>query len=148
MKRLLLVLFLIASPVWAIDPADMLSDPSLEARAVTLDKEIRCVQCRSEAIASSNADWARDARLKVRELLLEGASDGDVKSYFLERYGEYVLLKPSKGGSNLILWFAGPMMLILALGGGGLYLRRRGDAAVPETLSTDEQARLKDILDS
>lgn len=148
MKRLLLILCLFTSPVWAIDPADMLSDPNLEARAVTLDNEIRCVQCRSEAIASSNADWARDARLKVRELLDNGASDDDVKSYFLERYGEYVLLNPTKGGSNLILWLAGPLMLILALGGGGLYLRRRGDAAVPEQLSEDEQARLKDILGS
>lgn len=146
MKRLFLILCLLASPVWAIDPADMLSDPVLEARAVALDNEIRCVQCRSEAIASSNADWARDARLQVRELLLTGATDNEVKDFFLERYGEYVLLKPTKGGSNLLLWFAGPLMLFVALGSCGIYLRRRGKANAPQELSTLEQERLKDIL--
>ncbi len=146
MKQLVLILLLLAGPVWAIDPADMLQDVALEDRARALDLEIRCVKCQSEAIASSNADWARDARLMVRELLTQGASDPEVKAFFLARYGDFVLMDPPKSGTNLILWAAGPMMLFAALGIGGIYLRRRGKAPAPQALSEQEKSRLDEIL--
>ena len=146
MKRLVLILLLLCGPAWAIDPADMLQDVALENRARALDLEIRCVKCQSEAIASSNADWARDARLMVRDLLSEGASDPEVKAFFQARYGDFVLMDPPKSGTNLILWAAGPMMLFMALGIGGLYLRRRGQGSAPQALSDQEKARLDEIL--
>jgi len=146
MKRLLLILCLLATPVWAISPADMLQDTALEARARLLDDELRCVKCQSESIGSSNAEWARDARLMVRELVLDGASDAEVKVFFQERYGDFVLMDPPKTGSNLILWVAGPLVFLLALLGGGGYLRARGQAADPDALDAGETARLKEIL--
>ena len=146
MKRLILIFCLLAAPVWAIDPSDMLQDPVLEERARLLDQELRCVKCQSESIASSNADWSRDARLMVRELLLEGSSDAGVKSFFHERYGDFVLMDPPKTGINLILWIAGPGMLLLALILGWNYLRKRGQGTAPADLSPQERARLDDIL--
>ena len=148
LRALLLALALaVAGPAAAVEPSEMLADPALEARAQALDHELRCVKCRSESIASSGADWARDARIMVRELLSDGASDAEVKAFFVDRYGDYVLMTPRAEGENLLLWAAGPLML---LGGGAvavMALRRRRTAA-PEDLSDDERRRLDEILNS
>lgn len=150
MMRAVLLCLVLAMPAWALDPKEMLADPALEARARALDHIIRCVKCQSEAVASSNASWAQDARRTIRELIEGGASDAEVKAWFVERYGEFVLMEPDKSGSNLLLWAAGPLMLILALGMGAVYLRgrSRASAASPdiEGLSAEEQARLREIL--
>ncbi|MCB2135807.1 MAG: cytochrome c-type biogenesis protein CcmH, partial [Rhodobacteraceae bacterium] len=105
--------------------------------------------CRNENIDDSNAELARDLRLLVRERLVAGDSDDEVIAYLVDRYGEYVLLSPATSGANLLLWIAGPGMLILALGAAGLYLRRRqrADEVVAEPLSAAEEARLREILD-
>ncbi len=145
---ILLCLCLFAVPVLAVEPEEMLQDPQLEARAQVLDEKIRCVKCRSEVIASSNAEWAADARIMVRELLADGASDQDVLDFFVARYGEYVLMTPQPTGSNLFLWLAGPLMLMLGGGLATVYLRRRSsvDATVEVTLDDEEEARLKEIM--
>lgn len=149
MKRLVLILVFMASTIWAVEPEEMLSNPVLEARAQGLDRELRCVQCRSEAIASSNAAWASDARIMVRELVESGSTDEEVKAFFVQRYGEVVLMQPNSQGSNALLWAAGPLMLLLASIMGFLYIRGRSKgAARPEaTLSPQEQERLRQILD-
>lgn len=148
MIRVLLLWLAMAAPAFAIDPKDMLADPALEARAQALDEELRCVRCRSENIASSNADWARDARLVVRELVSGGASDAEVRAFFVDRYGEVVLMRPTAEGVNLLLWGAGPLMLLLALGLSAAYMRRRARLPEPsEALSDAEKARIDELLD-
>ncbi len=148
MKRLIAILCLIAAPVWAVEPDEILDDPELEARARVLSKDLRCLVCQNESIDESNADLARDLRILVRERLVEGDSNEEALDYIVGRYGEFVLLRPQTGGSNLLLWGAGPVMLLLALIGGGVYLRRR--ATSPTTaeagLSDEEQTRLDQIL--
>jgi len=104
--------------------------------------------CRNENIDDSHAELARDLRLLVRERLVEGDSDAQVIDFVVARYGEYVLLNPTSQGANLLLWIAGPAML---LGGGvvaALYLRRRRGMAEPgsNTLSEAEEVQLAKIL--
>lgn len=149
MRRLVVIFLLLASSVWAVEPEEMLADPVLEERAQGLDRALRCVQCRSEAIASSNAAWASDARIMVRELLSEGATDDEVKAFFVTRYGEVVLMQPNGQGGNLVLWAAGPLMLLLAALMGWLYVRGRSRATtVQETaLSEQEQGRVRQIME-
>ena len=148
MRWLVLVICLISAPAFAVQPDEILDDPVLEERARELSKGLRCLVCRNENIDESNADLARDLRVLVRERLVAGDSDAEVIAYLVDRYGEYVLLQPTASGENLILWIAGPAMLIVALGSAMLYLRRR--KATPETtpapLSAEEEARLKEIL--
>lgn len=151
MKRLILILCLIMAqmaPVSAVQPDEILSDPALESRARDMSKDLRCLVCRNENIDDSNADLARDLRLLVRERLVAGDTNDEAIAFIVGRYGEFVLLRPKTGGSNWLLWGAGPLMLFLALITGGLYLRHRsrtpGSAEV--TLSEDEQARLQEIL--
>lgn len=148
MKRLVLILCLLAAPGFAVQPDEMLDDPELEARAREISSGLRCLVCRNESIDDSNAELARDLRLLVRERLVAGDSNEEVVDYIVDRYGEYVLLKPQIDGANLILWLAGPLMLILG-GGIGLYFIRRRAAApagAEAELSEEEQARLREIM--
>ncbi len=148
MKRLILVLMLLATPLAAVQPDEILDDPVLEARAREISKGLRCLVCRNENIDDSNADLARDLRLEVREQLTEGASNDEVIDFLVGKYGEYVLLQPQAKGSNWVLYAAGPGMLVLGVLGGLLYLRRRsyGVAPAETALSDDEATRLDEIM--
>ena len=151
MTRLLLILWLALAPfaAGAVQPDEMLDDQELEARARELSKGLRCLVCRNESIDESNADLARDLRLLVRERLEAGDTDAQVLSYIRARYGEYVFLKPSARGANLVLWLAGPFLLAVAAGIGAAYVRRRGRSAAAKEdagLSAEEEARLAEIL--
>jgi len=149
MKRLLLVLALIASPAFAVNPDEVLSDPALEARARMISEGLRCVVCQGENIDESNASIARDLRLLVRERLVAGDSDEAVMDYIVARYGEYVLMKPTTRGANLLLWGAGPALFLVAALGAGTYLRRRSKTPEPEAkLSAAEQARIDELMKS
>lgn len=148
--RMMLLALLVAAPVWAVQPDEVLDDPVLEERARGLSQELRCPVCRNENIDESNADIARDLRILVRERLVAGDTDTQVLDYMVARYGEFVLLRPPVHGGNLLLWLAAPLMLL----GGGimalLFVRRsrREDVAAPSPLSAEEEARLKDVLGS
>ena len=147
MKRLALILMcLLAAPAWAVQPDEILSDPALEGRARELSKGLRCLVCRNENIDDSNAPLARDLRILLRERLVAGDSDQEAVGFIVDRYGEYVLLKPTSGGANVFLWLAGPLMLGGALVIGAVYLRRRSRGTAPEKLSDEEEARLAEIL--
>ena len=149
MRAVLLgLVLLLSTPAWAVEPGEVLDDPVLEERARALSQGLRCLVCRNENIDESDADLARDLRLAVRERLIAGDSDDQVIAYLVDRYGEYVLLQPRATGSSLILWLSGPAMLIAALAGAGLYLRRRGRAdTAPDALTPEEEARLAKLLD-
>jgi cytochrome c-type biogenesis protein CcmH len=144
----LLAVGLSAAPAFAVQPDEVLDDPALEERARDLSRGLRCLVCRNESIDESNADLARDMRVLLRERLVEGDSDTEVLAFLVDRYGEYVLLRPTATGANIVLWVAGPAMLILGGGIAGVYLRRRARAAPParEALSEDERTRLSELL--
>lgn len=148
MKYLMLIIALLASPAYAVQPDEVLSDPVLEARARGLGQELRCVVCQGENIDESNAGIARDLRLLVRERLVSGDTDQEILDFVVGRYGEYVLMRPTWAGSNIILYVAGPVLLFLALFMGFLYSRGRASlqAASGKDLSGDEEARLAEIL--
>lgn len=104
--------FALMSAAFAVEPDEVLEDPQLEARARALSEEIRCVVCQNESIDSSSAGIAKTMRILVRDRLLEGDSDQEVKDFLVERYGDYVLLKPPFKASTLVLWI-GPFLVLL-----------------------------------
>lgn len=149
MRRLALALaLLLATPLAALQPDELLDDPALEERAREISEGLRCLVCRNESIDESNAPLARDMRLLVRERLLAGDSDEEVVEFVVDRFGEYILLRPTATGANWILWGAGPAMLLLGLGIAGVYLRgrSRAPATSDEGLSAEERARLDALL--
>jgi cytochrome c-type biogenesis protein CcmH len=137
-------LVLTASPALAVQPDEVLADPALEARARAISRDLRCPVCQGEAIDDSNAPISRDLRLLVRERLVAGDNDTEVVDYIVARYGEFVLFNPRASGSGLILWLAGPAML---LAGGALAFAVTRRRAKPEAdLSEDERARLAELM--
>ena len=145
MRALVLVLGLMAGPALAVQPDEILADPALEARARDISKEIRCPVCQGESIDDSSAPISRDLRVIIRERLVAGDSDDEVVDFVVDRYGEFVLFNPRATGSGLVLWLAGPAMLIVGVGVAAVAFRRR-KAVVERDLSTEEQARLDDLL--
>lgn len=149
LKRvLLLALLTLAAPGHAVQPDEVLPDPTLEARARQISQVLRCPVCQGENIDESNAGVSRDLRLAVRERLVAGDSDAQVIDYVKDRFGEYVLFEPERSGVNLILYWMGPVVLILALGGIFIWLRgrRREETAPAEALNPEEEARLRELL--
>ncbi len=146
MKRLMFLLMLMATPVYAVEPDEILADPVLEARARSISKELRCLVCRNENIDSSNAGIAKDLRLLVRERLVEGDSNAEAIGYIVDRYGEFVLLKPRFSLSNAVLWAIGPLMLIVGACIAIVFIRRR-PKTVPDGLSAAEQKRLDELME-
>ena len=143
---MLLVLFLAATPAFAVNPDEVLPDPALEARARIISAELRCMVCQNQSIDDSNADLARDLRLLVRKRLTDGDTDRQVLDYIVSRYGEFVLLKPRFSQKTVILWGA-PIVLFVA---GGLalavYARRRAGKPTGQPLNAEEEAELNKIL--
>lgn len=129
------------APAFAAAPETPLADPALEARAQGLAREIRCVVCENEPVALSSADIAVDMRAAIRARLKAGDSDQQVRRFFAERYGEFVLLRPRFGFDTLALWSA-PLVL-LVLGGGGLFFmtRRRESISAQASGVEDSAAR-------
>ncbi len=102
-------------PTFAVNPNEILPDAQLERRARDLSSIIRCMKCQNQSIDDSDADLAKDLRILVRERLTEGDSDQQVLDYLVDRYGEFVLLKPQFSISNLALWGIPVLAFLLAL---------------------------------
>lgn len=142
-----LLLLLLAGTAWAVEPDEVLDDPTLESRAREISKGLRCMICRNESIDESDAALARDLRLLVRERIVNGESDEEVVAFVVERYGEYVLLNPRRDGINLVLWAAAPILLLAGLVAAGTFLVHRRRSAIPDALTAAERARLAELMD-
>ena len=142
LRTLLLMLCLVA-PVAALSPDEILPDPVLEQRARDISAGLRCLVCQNQSIDDSDADVAKDLRVLVRERLVAGDSDEAVRQYLVDRYGEYVLLNPRLGGHTLLLWIAGPVLLLVGLG--ALIAAGRRRRPVEAGLSAEEQAALDEL---
>ena len=142
---------LLAAPAFAVQPDEILKDPTLEARARTLSQELRCMVCQNQSIDDSDAPLAKDLRVLVRERLTAGDSDGQVMEFLVARYGEFVLLKPRLSWHTALLWLA-PFTVVL-LGAWGLIAlwRRRTEGApeiAPAPLTAAEQVRVSELLEN
>ena len=108
----------------ADDPSDRLKSPAEESRARALFQQLRCVVCQNESIDDSEADLAQDLRRIVRTHIVQGRSDDQVRAFLVQRYGQFILLKPPLSPGNATLWLT-PLVLVLA---GGAYVWRRSRA--------------------
>jgi cytochrome c-type biogenesis protein CcmH len=130
----------------AADPADRLADPGQEARARGLFEQIRCVVCQNESIDDSEADLARDLRQTVRGQIATGHSDAEIRRFLVQRYGEFILLRPRFSAANAVAWLA-PFLIVLAGAAVLLVRMRRAPAPGGERLTPEEEARLAQLRD-
>jgi cytochrome c-type biogenesis protein CcmH len=141
--RLLLVPLALLVIAAAPDPSDRLPDPAQEARARQLMQEFRCVVCQNESIDDSEADLAQDLRRIVREQVSAGRSDAQVRAFMVDRYGQFVLLKPRFNPGNAALWLTPAALLGLA--GLVLCFLRRRDRALEPPLTDEEEAQIAEL---
>ncbi len=151
MSRAAVAVALILFPLWALayEPGEELDDPALEARAREISSELRCMVCQNQSIDQSSAPLARDLRLLVRDRLKAGDTNEEVLDFVVDRYGEFVLLRPRMAPHTWLLWF-GPLLM---LAGGAVlvavYFRRRSKETdeAPAALDQHERERLARLLE-
>ena len=121
----------------------------IDRRAQTISEGLRCPVCQGLSAADSQAESAIAMRIRAGDLVAAGYSDAQINSYFVERYGEWVLLEPPRSGRHWLIWF-GPLAF---LGLGALIVAWRMTAvAAPTTTATsgdqdDEDSYERRILD-
>ncbi len=106
-----------------VGPAPAATAPAQvsEEQVHAIASRLRCVVCQNLSVADSPSDMARQMRDLIRERLVAGDTPAEVETYFVERYGEWVLLAPRAHGLNLLLWLApfgavaGGLAVVLAL---------------------------------
>lgn len=154
MRRIPTALFLattlLVAPAAAVQPDERLADPALETRARALSAELRCLVCQNQSIDDSNAQLAKDLRVIVRERLVAGDTDAEVLDFLEARYGEFVLLKPRFEAHTLVLWLAGPVLLVVGAAIAWLSYRRRARLAASgvsdAALSVEERAAVDRLM--
>lgn len=141
MKRwwLTLLCLVIALPSWADNGA-------AEKRMLDIAGELRCLVCQNESIAASRADLAVDLRQQIREQIQAGKSDAEIRTYMVDRYGDFVLYRTPLKATTLLLWFGPMLLLVFGLLVLATTLRRRKSSVADASLSDDERKRAQALL--
>lgn len=131
----------------AVQPDEVLSDSALEARARSLSYELRCLVCQNQSIDDSDAPLAKDLRILVRERLVAGDSDAQVKDFLVARFGEFVLLKPPVKPSTLLLWLTPILLLTAAIALAWRQMFSSKEVSAPNRLTASEERALAEMID-
>lgn len=108
----LLLTLLLAGLCFAADPL-VFDNPEQEARYQALTQELRCVVCQNQSLADSDAPLAHDLRLEVFNMLQSGSSDEQIKTFLVDRYGEFVLYRPPVKSNTVALWLLPAGLLVI-----------------------------------
>jgi len=143
----LAVTLLLGGSALAVEPSERLADPKLEARARAISAELRCLVCQNESVDESHADLAHDIRVLVRERLVAGDTDAQAQQAVVDRYGDFVLLRPPVEPATYVLWFAPAGLLLAGLAGTAVWLRRRTTSTPADRpLDAGEARKLEQLL--
>ena len=127
-------------PAWAVDTTQ-LPDPVLQARYETLTHELRCMQCQNESLADSPVDLAADLRRQVRDQLLAGKSDEEVRNWMASRYGDFILFRPRYSLRNAWLWGAPAALLLIGAFVSWRIIRQRTALLAADVEALEEDGR-------
>ena len=141
-RSLIALTLLIPLTTHAVEPAERLPDPAMETRARAISAELRCLVCQNESIDESHADLARDIRALVRRRLTLGDSDTATVQAVVDRYGDFVLLRPPIRRDTWILWYGPVALLLTGLTAIAFWLRRPSPTPPPTPLTEEEHHRL------
>ena len=148
MKQILLISLLIFSfgSSLAKDATPLAEDPVTEQRLIGISEEMRCLVCQNESLAGSRSDLANDLRREIRTLIKEGKSDDQIRSFMVDRYGDFVLYRPPVKPITWLLWIGPFVILLIGIAGLLTYLRRRNNAVITIALSEDDNRRIDALL--
>ena len=114
MATVLLVIGLSMS-AWANIDTYQFDNPRQEAQYRALIEEFRCPKCQNQNLAGSDAPIAQDLKQKTYDMVKDGRSDGEIRQYMNERYGDFISYKPPVRPSTWILWFFPPVLLVFVM---------------------------------
>jgi cytochrome c-type biogenesis protein CcmH len=148
MKSLLGILFacLCLNASFAKDAAPLADDPVTEQRLISISEEMRCLVCQNESLAGSRSDLANDLRREIRTLIQEGKSDDQIRTFMVERYGDFVLYRPPVKPITWLLWIGPFIILVIGIVGLLRYLRRRNQAMPSTALSEADNQKIDALL--
>lgn len=130
----------------AKDAAPLAEDPVLEQRLISISEEMRCLVCQNESLAGSRSDLANDLRREIRTLIQEGKSDDQIRTFMVERYGDFVLYRPPVKPITWLLWIGPFVILVIGIVVLLSYLRRR-NLSIPSTaLSKTDNEKIDALL--
>jgi cytochrome c-type biogenesis protein CcmH len=116
---------LLAFCAHAKEAVPLAEDPVVEQRLIAISEDMRCLVCQNESLAASRSDLAQDLRRELRELIRQGKSDEEIKTFMVSRYGDFVLYKPPVKPTTWLLWLGPFVLMIGAIVGFFMYVRRR-----------------------
>jgi len=126
--------------------ASNVNEDPLEREVLNIAEKLRCTVCQNQPVAESNSGLAKDMRNVIKEKLQQGKNEKEIMQYFVDRYGDYVLLAPPKSGNGVPLWILPPLLLLLAVIGAILVMKKRGEEKIitpPTPLSEADQERIR-----
>ena len=97
---------------FTVEPDEILENKKQELRARNISKNIRCMVCQNQSIDDSNAPLAKDLRVLIRNKIKDGKKDEEIYKFLTDRYGDFILLKPSFKLNTLLLWLL-PFIFVL-----------------------------------
>ena len=119
MKNLLLIFFLFLiidiQPLYTVEPNEIISNPIYETRARDLSKGIRCLVCQNQSIDDSDSDLAKDLRKIIRKKIIQGETDNEITQYLVDKYGNFILMKPPLYQDTYILWISPLLLMIVGI---------------------------------
>jgi cytochrome c-type biogenesis protein CcmH len=124
----------------AVDTTQM-PTPAQQTRYLALTHELRCMQCQNETLADSPVQLAADMRAEVRDMLLAGKSDDDVRAFMAARYGDFILFRPRFDARSGWLWVAPGALLLLGAVVAARIVRRRTALLENDPDPVDEDGR-------
>jgi cytochrome c-type biogenesis protein CcmH len=104
----------------------VLPDEKLQQRYEALTHELRCMQCQNNSIADSPAGLASDLRRQVKEQIIAGKSDDEIRAYMVQRYGNVILFTPAMNASSAWVWLLPGLAALAGLIVGIRIVRQRG----------------------
>ena len=145
---LIIACVLSLSSAFANEAAPLADDPVTEQRLISISEEMRCLVCQNESLAGSRSDLANDLRREIRILIKEGKSDDQIRSFMVDRYGDFVLYRPPVKPVTWLLWIGPFVILGIGIAGLLMYLRRRNSSIPTVTLTDSDNQKIDAMLNA
>ena len=148
MKRILTIcVFLCFSHAsWANEATPLAEDPALEQRLISISEEMRCLVCQNESLSGSRSELAQDLRREIRDLIRQGKTDAEIRTFMVDRYGDFILYRPPVKPITWLLWIGPFILMVAGIAALLMYLRRRSGQVHNATLTEDENKRIDALL--
>ncbi len=139
-------LALFMSFTYADEATPLAEDPAVERRLISISEEMRCLVCQNESLSGSRSELAQDLRREIRDLIKQGKTDAEIRTFMVDRYGDFVLYRPPVKPITWLLWIGPFVLMIAGIVALLMYLRRRNTQVATTTLSDDENKRIDALL--